>query len=277
MQHLEDYYTGTKGVKIYYQVWKPDDTAKAVIQIVHGLAEYSDRYINVVNALVPRGYIIYASDLQGHGKTKGTRAYVEKFDHYVEDQKILFDIIKEKEPNLPIFLLGHSMGSIIARIYAATYPEGLRGLILSGTGTKDGSDISGFLKLMAKLVSAIKPKGTIDPQLLPEKISTDPAVVKAYAEDPMIFKKITYRLGAELLKGFSKANKLIKNIKIPTLIQSGGADQLMLEAEEVGNQLAIADKTIKIYPGLLHEVYNEVEEERNKVLKDLGDWLDNHL
>ncbi|MHA1299101.1 MAG: lysophospholipase [Candidatus Helarchaeota archaeon] len=277
MKHTEDYYKGAKGIEIYYQVWRPEDNPKAVVQIVHGIAEYSDRYINVVNALVPKGYIIYASDLQGHGKTKSLTGFVEKFDHYIQDQKILFDIIKEKEPGLPIFMLGHSMGSLIARIYAATYPEGLKGLILSGPGTKDGADISGFLRLMAKLVSAIKPKGTIELNLDPALISTDPEVVKAYKEDPKVFKKVTYRLGAELLKAFGKANKLTKNIKVPTLIQAGGSDALMLEADVVGEQLTVSDKTVKIYDGLYHEVYNEITEERDKVLEDLVNWLDSHL
>ena len=131
--------------------------------------------------------------------------------------------------------------------------------------------------MMAKLVSVLKPKGTIALDLAPELISTDPDVIKAYAEDPKIFKKVTYRLGAELMKGFGKANKVTKDIKIPTLIQAGGADKLMLEADKVGAQLTISDKTVKIYDGLRHEVYNEIESERNKVLNDLAEWLNNHL
>ncbi|MFX0137245.1 MAG: alpha/beta hydrolase [Candidatus Hodarchaeota archaeon] len=277
MKHEEDYYKGINGVKIYYQVWNPDENPKAIVQIVHGLAEHSNRYLNVVNELVPKGYIIYASDLRGHGKTESLKAYTDKFDYFIEDQKIFFDLIKEKEPSLPIFLLGHSMGSIIARIYATTYSEGLKGLILSGTGTKDGTGANALLKAMARLFSVLRPKGLIDPKLDPETISRDPEVVKAYKEDPLVFTKITIRLGAELLKGFKKANKTTSNIKLPTLIQAGSADKLMLEAEEVGKAMKFSDITIKIYDGLYHEVYNELEEDRKIVLKDLGEWLDSHL
>ncbi|NVM01781.1 MAG: lysophospholipase [Candidatus Helarchaeota archaeon] len=277
MKHEEDYYEGINGLKIYYQVWRPDETPKAVVQIVHGLAEHSGRYLNVVNELVPKGYIIYASDLRGHGKTKSLKAYTKKFDYFVEDQKILFDLIRERAPDLPIFMLGHSMGSLIARVYAATYPEGLTGLILSGTGKKEGAGANAFLKAMVRMFSVLSPKRMVDPKLDPETLSHDPEVVKAYKEDPLVFTKITIRLGAELLKGFKKANKMTKNIKVPTLIQSGSADKLVIEAEEVGKLLKISDKTIKIYDGLYHEVYNELEEDRKIVLKDLVDWLDSHL
>lgn len=277
MKHEEDYYEGINGLKIYYQVWRPDENPKAVVQIVHGIAEHSGRYLNVVNELVPKGYLICASDLRGHGKTKSLKAYTGKFDYFIEDQKILFDLIRERAPDLPIFMLGHSMGSLIARLYSTTYPEDLKGLILSGTGTKEGTETSSLLKAMAKLFSVLRPKGKIDPKLDPETISRDPEVVKAYKEDPLVFTKITIRLGAELLKGFKKANKLTSNIKIPTLVQSGSADKLMIEAEEFGKSLKTSDKTIKIYNGLYHEVYNELEEDRKIVLRDLIEWLDSHL
>ncbi len=275
MKHLEDSFTGVDNVKLYYQVWRPDDAPKAVVQVIHGYAEHSGRYMNVVNELVPRGYVIYAADHRGHGKSEGLQAYVEKFDIYVEDQKTFLDLIREKEPNLPIFVLGHSMGAIIARILAATYPDGIKGLVLSGAGTKVGGT-NAFLKAIAKLLVLFAPKKRIGIDLS-EQISRDPEVVKAYQEDPLVFKKTTVRLGVELLNGMKKANKLTSQITIPTLVQSGSEDKGILGAKDLEKLLTMPDKTIKIYEGLYHEVYNELEEDRKKVLKDLGDWLDSHL
>ncbi|MFX1465826.1 MAG: alpha/beta hydrolase, partial [Promethearchaeota archaeon] len=87
MKHIEGNFIGTDDVRLYYQVWRPETTAKAVVQVAHGLAEHSGRYLNIVNALIPRGYAIYATDHRGHGKSEGLRAYVKKFEYYVKDQK----------------------------------------------------------------------------------------------------------------------------------------------------------------------------------------------
>ena len=159
MKHIESNFIGTDDIRLYYQVWRPEKNSKAVVQLIHGLAEHSNRYLNVVNALVPSGYVIYASDNRGHGKSEGIRGYVNKFETFVKDQKIFFELIKENEPNLPIFLLGHSMGSIIAQLYAVEYPVGLKGLILSGAGTRlGGAGSSAFLRGITRLLSKINPK-----------------------------------------------------------------------------------------------------------------------
>lgn len=277
MKHIEDSFIGINGVRLYYQVWRPEKNLKAVVQVIHGLAEHSGRYLNIVNALIPRGYAIYAADHRGHGKSEGLRAYVKKFEYYVKDQKTFFDLIKENKPNLPIFLLGHSMGAIIAQMYAVTYPEDLKGLVLSGAGTQlGGTGSSTFLRGVTKLLSKIIPKRKIDPKLSKE-ISRDPNVVTAYEDDPLVFSKITFKLATELMAASMQAKKLISQIRIPTLVQSGSSDKLVLGANELDELMSMPDKTIKIYEGLYHEVYNELIEDRRRVLTDLGDWLDDHI
>jgi acylglycerol lipase len=275
MKHIEDSFKGVDGVKLYYQAWRPDEPPKAVIQAMHGYAEHSGRYGNVVDELISRRYVIYASDLRGHGRSEGLQAYVENFEQYVEEQRIFFSLIKEKEPNLPLFILGHSMGAIIARIFATKYPEGIKGLVLSGAGTRIGGT-SGFMKEMAKFLVLIIPKGRIATDLS-SQISRDPKVIIEYREDPLVFKKTTVKLGVELLRGMKKANSLTSQIKIPTLVQSGSADKLVLGVKELDKLLTMPDKMVRIYEGLYHEVYNELLADRKIVLRDLGDWLDNHL
>ena len=136
IRHLEDTFVSSGNIKLFYQVWYPDKAPKAVIQLIHGILEHGGRYLNLVNALVKRGFVIYAADHQGHGRSEGVRAYVKSFEVYVEGQKIFYDLIREKEQDLPIFLLGSSMGSFIATILAATYLKDIDGLVLSSTGTK---------------------------------------------------------------------------------------------------------------------------------------------
>ncbi|MCK4281122.1 MAG: lysophospholipase [Candidatus Lokiarchaeota archaeon] len=277
MEHVESEFIGIKDLKIYYQAWLPE-SPKAVVQIAHGGFEHSGRYLNVVNELVPRGYAIYANDHRGHGKSDGEINYVDTFDQYIEDQKLLYNNIKERYPNLPIFMLGHSMGSLIAMYFTKKYENFLAGLILSGTGISTGGEVSGLLKFMAKLFSKIAPHMKIDPKLDAKFLSHDPKVVIAYEQDPLVHaKKITAKLGYEMLKFFKDIPTIIDNFKLPLLIQCGSEDKLLAGAEVLKDMFTMEDKTIKIYDGLYHEVYNEVEEDRKKVLKDLSDWLEKHV
>lgn len=273
MQHAEDSFQSADGLKLYYQTWRPDKTPKAVVQIMHGFGEHSGRYTNVVNELVPRGYIIYIMDHRGHGKSEGIQLYVKKFDEYIEDQKIFFDLIAKKEPNLPHFLLGHSMGSTMAELYVVTHPDNIKGLVLSGTAVQLAA-VRGFMKALASfltLFGKMRLKQDLAPQL-----SHDPEVVKAYREDPLVLKNPTIKLGVAFANAIAKAKGLLGQIKIPVLVQSGSEDKAMLGTEKLKDLLTVPDKTVKIYSGLYHEVYNELEKDRKVVLKDLGDWLDSH-
>ena len=276
MKHSEESFTTDDGLKIYYQVWKPDTPIKAVVQIVHGLAEHSSRYMNVVNALIPAGYAMYATDHRGHGKSDGLRGYVNSANDYIDDERKLTEIIKKQEGSHPCFLLGHSMGSFISILYASASPEAFRGLILSGTGIRAGDSISAFLILAVRLFSRIWPKGKINTGLS-ESISRDPEVGKAYMNDPMVFPYITYRLGAELLNVTKQLPTKVSAIEIPILFQVGSDDQLVFGATDLFKFVNAADKTCKIYPSLFHEVYNEPEADRTIVLNDLKEWLESHL
>lgn len=277
MKHMESEFEGVKGLKIYYQAWLPE-SLKAVVQIAHGFAEHSGRYLNVVNELVPLGYAVYANDHRGHGKSEGNINFVDNLDQYIEDQKLLYDIIKEKHQNFPIFLLGHSMGSLIAIYFTKKYEDLLNGLILSGAGTSAGGKVSGFLKFMAKFFSKIAPHMKIDPKIDAKFLSHDPEVVSSYENDPLVHaEKITTRLGYEIMKALNKLETFVGNLKLPLLMQCGLEDKLMGGAENLKDMFIMEDKTAYIYDGLFHEVYNEVEDDRKKVLKNLSDWLESHV
>ncbi|MFX1548565.1 MAG: alpha/beta hydrolase [Promethearchaeota archaeon] len=279
MNHQEGEFEGANGVKIYYQAWLPDNP-KAVVQIVHGGFEHSGRYLNVVNELIPLNYTVYADDHRGHGKSEGTRNYVDSFDQFIEDEKKVYDIIKEIYPNLPIFMLGHSMGAIIAAYFAQKYEELLAGLILSGTTTSSAA-FPKLLKMMMKILSKITPKLTINPNVDPNVLSRDPEVVKAYQEDPYVHaEKITIRLAGEITRYIDGLVDVYKNFTLPLLVQCGSEDRLMKVKdfkEDLINVFKMEDKEINIYDGLYHEVYNELENDRIMVLKDLTDWLEKHV
>jgi len=277
MNHQEGYFTGVRSRKIYFQSWSPEKAPKAVLLIAHGLGEHSGRYMNVVNHLVPAGYAVYALDHLGHGKSDGQRVYVQRFQDFTITLKTFFDMIRNQQDHRPIFLVGHSMGGLIATAYLLEYQHELAGAVLSGPGIKVPDDISPAVIFMGKLLSGIMPKVGIV-QLEAEGISKDPAVVEAYINDPLVHTgKITARLGAEMLKTMQAVTQQANQIKLPLMIVQGGADRLIdpSGAQLLYDRVSSPDKTLKRYDELYHEVFNEPE--REQVLQDVAQWLDVHV
>ncbi len=277
MKHQEGYVRGVRDTNIYYQYWLPEGEPKALLLVVHGLAEHSGRYMNVVNFLVPSGYAVYGIDHVGHGKSNGGRVYVERFDDYTKTLKKYLDKIREWLPEKPIFLIGHSMGGLISTAYMLEYQDELSGAVLSGPSVKVPDNISQATIFLGKLLSIIIPKAGII-QLDAEGISRDPAVVDEYVNDPLVYKgKITARLGAELLKVMQRVTGQASKIRLPIMIVQGSDDKLVdpSGARLLYDLVSSKDKTIKIYNGFYHEVFNEPEHEQ--VLNDVKTWIDAHL
>jgi alpha-beta hydrolase superfamily lysophospholipase len=277
MKHQEGYFKGVRGANIYYQNWLPDGDPRAILLVVHGLAEHCGRYMNVVNHLVPRGYAVYGVDHLGHGKSEGVRVYVEHFDDYTDTLKVFFDLVQEWQPGKPIFLLGHSLGGLIGVIYLLDHQSELSGAIISGPLTKVPENTSPTTIMVGKLLSVLLPKfGLL--LIEAEGVSKDPQVVQAYVSDPLVYRgKITARVGAELLKTMQQATEQASKIELPIIILQGSADRIVDPngARMLYDTVSSSDKTLKIYDGFYHEIFNEPE--RDQVLHDVEVWLEAHL
>ena len=277
MKHNEGFIKGVRGADIYYQGWLPEEEVKAILLIVHGLAEHCGRYANVVNHFLPKGYAVYGLDHVGHGKSEGTRVHVERFEDFTDTLKVYFDMVRDWNPDVPIFLVGHSMGALIGAAYLLDHQDELAGAILSGASVKVPEGISPTIILIGKLFSVLAPKmGLI--QLEAEGVSRDPEVVEAYINDPLVYiGKYTARLAAELLKAMERVSEQAGTIHLPLLLLQGSADKLVdpAGAQMLYDSVASDDKTLKLYDGLYHEVYNEPE--RGQVLQDVEVWLERHL
>ncbi len=273
----ESSFLNNDGNSIFWRKWLPKNSdIKAVIMMIHGLNEHSGRYINVASEITPKGYPVYALDHRGHGNSAGRRSYVKRFEKFFEDIRIFYtDIVKNESKGKPVFIIGHSMGSFITLNYTRLYQEGLSGMILSGTGAK--TTVSGFLQFMSKILSVITPTIAIKLPFKEGWITRDQEEIKKYNEDPLCGDKTTFRLGAEINKWIKKAYEGANKIKIPTLLQAGSADESFADRELLFERLGAEDKTLKIYEGLRHEIYNELIDDRKIVLKDLVEWLDKHI
>jgi len=277
MNYEEEKFTTHDGTELTIHQWKPEGTPKGIVQIVHGIAEHMGRYMNVVNRLVPAGYTVCGLDLRGHGKSGGLPGFVNKFSEFVEDQQEFTQLIKKKVgSSIPLFLLGHSMGTQIAILQIVEYPGEFKGVILSGAGTETGVKLNPLLVFMAPILSKLLPKMTVKNELS-VGVCSDPAVREAYTNDPYVLKKLTVRLGNELFKAYEASTKGIAKIKIPILIQRGEKDSMVIKTDELFANVTVADSNLKVYKDLFHEVYNEPEKDREIVLSDLEEWLDNHI
>ncbi|KAF0159024.1 MAG: hypothetical protein FD159_771 [Syntrophaceae bacterium] len=270
--------TAQDGTSIYWKGWVPDHSPKAVVHVIHGYAEHIDRYGNVISELLPAGYAVFGNDHRGHGKSEGKRGHVRSFQEFIDDEKqFRREVIQARFPKMPYFVLGHSMGSLIAMNYVEQNAADVKGLVLSGTGSEPGTDIPKALLAVTKILSKILPSVHVKSPLPPEFISRDMDVVKAYVDDPLVYNVITPRLAHEMNRYVVIGAQNAFKIQIPVLIQLGSRDTAFSGQKELFEMIGSKDKTFKLYEGLKHEVYNELAADRMKVLADLSSWLDGHL
>jgi alpha-beta hydrolase superfamily lysophospholipase len=278
IRHESGHFNNAEGARLFYQSWAPSVNLKAVLVAVHGLAEHSGRYLNLVNEFVPRGYKVCSMDNRGHGHSEGRRSYINRFDDYVLDLDSYVDLIKSEHPNTKLLMIGHSLGGTIATAYAELHQVKLAGLILSAPALKAGSSITKKDKLLARIASRLLPTAGVA-SLDAKSISKDTTVVEAYLKDPLVYAgKISARLGFEIIQAIEKTiPPLMPEITVPTLIMQGDEDRLSdPEGSEILFQkISSMDKTLKRYPGLFHEIFNEPE--RALVFADMRKWIESHL
>ena len=272
----ERYYHSKDGSKIFYRSSVPENPIASVI-ILHGYAEHSGRYLHVMEYFANRGFAVFAPDERGHGKTARTLGDVEDFRLVLEDVDMLVTQAGEKFPTRPVFMLGHSMGGLLAVLYSERYGNKLRGLILSGAALVLPDNVSSFLKKMASFLAKIAPKLQVQ-SFDSSGISRDPEVIRKKDSDPLYYKgKTMARTGNEILKGVESAIDRLKDITISLLILHGGADPIISPkaSEMIFNAVSSEDKTLKIFDGLYHEIMNEPE--KDQVLEFIGDWIEKRI
>lgn len=279
LHETTEYFSGDKNLKIFYRNLSAEKE-KARLVIAHGLGEHSGRYGRVINRLVPEGLSIWALDFCGHGRSGGKRGHIESFDQYIADIDKLIKIVAEDAPHATkIFLLGHSLGGLIALNYGLRLPDKLNGLIVSSPALAFKVKVPAFKIILGKVMSAIWPGLSMANELDPTKISHDRSVVDAYIHDPLVHNRVTARWFTEFVSAMAWVHKSVTKMKVPILMQIAGNDFLVDAgvSETFFNHLLLKDKTIHIYSELFHEIFNETADESTVVLDDLHAWIEMHL
>ncbi len=300
-------YPSSDGVhQIYAAQWLPEGGPRAIIQIVHGISEYVERYDRFARFLAGEGFLVCGEDHLGHGKTAEDKVYgwfaeEEGWDKVLTDTHRLTQLMQQEYPGTPYFLFGHSMGSFLTRNYLIRWPGEVSGAILSGTGQEPslaigmGKTLSSLLKRVGKgksvssLINALS-LGAYNRSFAPNRtgvdwISRDETVQDAYLADPFCIFQPSVGMFRDMMEGLSRiakpANLARMDKDTPIFFLSGDKDpvgQMGKGVEKVYAMFRSAgckDVSLRLYREGRHEMLNELNYEQ--VHKDVLSWLEAHL
>ena len=261
----------TDGLQLVYREWLADKP-RASIVIVHGLGEHAGRYAHLAMRLNALGFNVRAHDQRGHGRSQGARGALAHGDDLVSDLKLVVDDFARQQANLP-FMLGHSMGGLVAARFATLQLSPLRGLVLSSPAL--AFHLSATQRLILAVASRIAPSLRAPNKLDIRGLSHDATVIAAYQSDPLVHGIATPRLVRFMQHADADVLRDAFRIKLPVLLQVAGQDRLVdPEGSRVWfGRLAPGVGTMHWYDDAYHEIYNESVERRARVLADLSAWL----
>jgi alpha-beta hydrolase superfamily lysophospholipase len=277
MKHSDGRFTGSGNRSIYFQYWEPETAPSAVLLVAHGAGEHSARYQKLARFFVGYGFAVTVLDHNGHGLSDGVPGHVNAFEDYLYDLQTFHRLMAERFAGVPMFLLGHSMGGLIGSVYLLQHQNEFVGAVLSGaaitTELKPGPVQMFLLKLLAVLTPRL---GMM--KLDPRGVSRDPEVVRSYVEDPLVHHgKMSARMLRELFAGMNTIQSGAPGITLPMLILHGEADEMTAAqgSRFLYEHISSRHKTLKLYPGLYHEIFNEPE--RLAVLEEVFRWCEERL
>lgn len=264
------------GPALYFNATMPEGTPKAVVALIHGYADHGARYLHFMGALAEHGIGSVAIDMRGHGRATGPRGYCGRFEEFLDDASELARITTERAKGAPLFLMGHSFGGLVASSSALESPRSWRGLILSSPYFELAMAVPAIKIAAAKIASRIVPRLTLPSGLQGEQMSRDPAKIRAFKEDPLIFKNATSRWFTESLRAQARALSRARELQMPLYMLLGGADPVVKvsTARAFFDAAGSKDKTLDERPGLLHEVLNEPE--WKQVTEQIAKWILDH-
>lgn len=277
MRETQGKFSGARGLSICYRYWVPETVPRALLLLVHGAGEHSARYQQFARYFTGQGYAIAALDHPGHGKSEGRYGHVARFEDFLATLEIFQRRVEGEFQGLPLILVGHSMGGLISCLYLLRQQESFAGCVLSGPAIQTEIEPPYLQLLLIRCLSVVAPTlGVL--QLDAAGVSRDPAVVDDYVNDPLVnHSKMTARMVAELFRGMNQIQAGAREISLPMLLLHGEGDVMTAPqgSRFLFENIGSTDKTLKIYPGLYHEIFNEPE--REAVFADVLQWCDSHL
>jgi acylglycerol lipase len=273
--YREESLDGVGGLKIFTRTWLPDGPPRGVIVLVHGFNSHSGYYLWVAEELLASGLAVYALDLRGRGKSDGERYYVEKFSEYQSDVDMIVKRARAAHPGLPMFMLGHSAGGVIACNYVLDHQSEFAGLICESFAYRVPAP--DFALAVLKGFSHLAPHAHVL-KLPKEEFSRDPKVVKALIDDPLLANEVQpTKTVAEMVRADERLKRDFKLFTLPLLIIHGTKDTVTRPegSQEFYSNASSRDKTLKLYEGYFHDPLSDLGKEA--VMNDIRGWIGAHL
>jgi alpha-beta hydrolase superfamily lysophospholipase len=264
------------GAALFWRSWR-SSSPRAAVALVHGLGEHSGRYDHVGSFLAARGFDCWAGDCRGHGMSPGPRVHVDDFGRYADDAGAFLDLASKTAR--PLFLVGHSQGGLVALLRGLREPRGLSGVAVSSPylAAHPSSAPSALRLLAASVLLRIAPSRLIASELDTGVLSHDPDVEVRYLADPLVSRKVSAAWFRAARAAQEEVNMGAPAFPLPCLVMASSDDRLVdpAAAREWARRAPPATTTFVEWPGLYHEMFNEVGKE--KVLQRLVEWLDERV
>jgi alpha-beta hydrolase superfamily lysophospholipase len=266
------------GLRLCLARWRPE-APRAVLLVVHGLAEHAGRYRHVAERFAARGYAVDVPEYRGHGRSPGPRVHVERFDDFVDDVAAARRRLVAELPRLPLLLVGHSQGGLIALRETLRDPAGLAGLVLSSPflGMHPSLQPGPLLAAAARVLDVVAPRLRLPNHVDPSILSRDPAVGRAYAADPLVSHRVSSRWYMEMRRALADTHARAHALAVPALLMVASEDRLGDPAAAARWAAAAPPALIELvrWEGFFHELFNEPERER--VFEGMDAWLEQRL
>lgn len=279
MKNEEGSFDNGAGHKLFWRRHSPDGDPRAVLLVVHGLAEHSGRYLHVLDHFADAGFDCWAHDYRGHGRSPGLRVHVSEFDEFLTDLEAARQLVCTAQPDLPLFLIGHSQGGLIVLREALANPLGLEGIVVSSPflGLHPDAAPPAALHMVANIVSTFAPKLMFSKVAEPSALSRDPRVPEAYIADPLVSTTVSARWFTSVLRAHADTHARASSLRLPALIMQSG-DDLLTDPAATRTWVSNAPADLVDYvewDGLYHEMFNEPEKET--VFARVEEWLSDRL
>ena len=273
-EHRDGTFTGTGGLQLYYQAWMPPDRQpkKAVLINLHGLGDHSGLYPTLASHFPAHSIALYAYDMRGNGRSPGQRAYLRGWHEYRGDLHAFLERVRKWEGDLPLFVLGNSLGGLVVLDYALHYPAGLSGVIAAAPPLGEVG-VPPMLMTLGRVMSRIWPRFSLEVGMDLSGLARDPAVVNTVLADPLFHRRGTARLSTEVTAAIRRVQARAETLSVPLLILHGSDDRMVTPegSRRFVSRVEHSDRELREYPGAYHGLFADMGHE--EVLKDVERWL----